>query len=108
MSIFGKDKKNENAKPADFSNVTGGHSSTARTIEPTVPAGPPAHAPEIPVGSGPSARTYTVVSGDSLSKIAKRIYGDMKRWTEIYAANKSVIGDDPDRIEPGQVLTLPA
>ena len=51
--------------------------------------------------------TYTVVSGDSLSKIAKNHYGDAAKWHQIYDANKAVIGNNPDLIEVGQVLTLP-
>jgi nucleoid-associated protein YgaU len=54
------------------------------------------------------ANTYTVVSGDSLSKIAKNHYGDGTKWHEIYEANKDLIGNDPDLIEVGQVLTLPS
>ena len=52
--------------------------------------------------------TYTVVSGDSLSKIAKHHYDDAARWHEIYEANKALIGSNPDLIEVGQVLTLPS
>ncbi|MBD2713949.1 LysM peptidoglycan-binding domain-containing protein [Microvirga sp. STR05] len=51
--------------------------------------------------------TYTVVSGDSLSKIAKNRYGDAAKWHQIYDANKSIIGSNPDHIEVGQVLTMP-
>ncbi len=51
--------------------------------------------------------TYTVVSGDSLSKIAKNHYGDASKWHQIYDANKSTIGANPDHIEVGQVLQLP-
>ena len=51
---------------------------------------------------------YTVVSGDSLSKIAKNHYGDAAKWHQIYEANKAIIGTNPDRIEVGQELTLPS
>ncbi|MCB2406929.1 LysM peptidoglycan-binding domain-containing protein [Hymenobacter lucidus] len=51
--------------------------------------------------------SYTVVSGDSLSKIAKHHYGDASKWHQIYEANKAIIGSNPDHIEVGQQLTLP-
>jgi hypothetical protein len=54
----------------------------------------------------PAGKTYTVVQGDSLSKIAKREYGDVNQWRKIYEANKDVI-DDPDLIEVGQNLIIP-
>lgn len=50
-------------------------------------------------------QTYTVKQGDTLSKIAKA-HG-ITPWQALYEANKDVIGDDPNRIFPGQVLTLP-
>jgi len=50
---------------------------------------------------------YTVQSGDTLSAIAQRFYGDANRWPDIHNANRSVIGNDPDRIFPGQVLSIP-
>ena len=51
--------------------------------------------------------TYTVVSGDSLSKIAAKLYDDGSKWQALYKANKETIGDNPDRIRVGQVLTVP-
>lgn len=57
--------------------------------------------------NAPSGGSYTVVKGDSLWKIAKQRYGDGSRWTEIYNANKSVVGGNPNLIYPGQVLTIP-
>jgi nucleoid-associated protein YgaU len=65
----------------DFSNVESGSSSTATKI-------------------------YEVVSGDSLSKIAKREYGNANEWKRIYEANQDVI-KDPDKIYPGQKLKIP-
>jgi nucleoid-associated protein YgaU len=41
----------------------------------------------------PAGKTYTVVQGDSLSKIAKREYGDASKWRHIYQANKDVIAN---------------
>ena len=55
-----------------------------------------------------SGDTYTVVSGDTLSKIARNHYGDGAKWHQIYEANKATIGSNPDNIEVGQVLTLPS
>jgi len=51
-------------------------------------------------------RTYTVMKGDSLSKIAKALMGDAQKWRFIYAANKDTI-KNPDLIYPGQVLKIP-
>jgi nucleoid-associated protein YgaU len=70
---------------ADFSDVESGSSSTA----------PPA-----------GGQSYTVVKGDSLSKIAKRYYGDAQQWRKIYEANKAEI-KDPDLIYPGQTFRIP-
>jgi nucleoid-associated protein YgaU len=85
-------------KKADFSNVQSGQSTTAPPPAPPKPVAPP---PPKPI-------TYTVAPGDSLSLIAKKFLGKAGRWTEIYQANKAVIGGNPDLIKPGQVLTLPA
>jgi nucleoid-associated protein YgaU len=62
--------------------------------------------PTEPRNITPEGKTYTVVKGDSLSKIAKREYGDAREWRKIYEANKDVI-DDPDLIEVGQSLIIP-
>lgn len=51
--------------------------------------------------------TYTVKSGDSLSKIAKHYYGDANAWKKIYEANKATIGSNPDLIKPGQQFVIP-
>ena len=49
---------------------------------------------------------YTVQSGDSLSRIAKRYYGDAMKYPEIFEANKPMLSH-PDKIYPGQVLRIP-
>lgn len=51
-----------------------------------------------------SGLTYTVVSGDTLSKIAKRFYGDAGHYNAIAKASGI---DNPDKINVGQVITLP-
>jgi len=78
----------ERAGP-DFSNVTGGSSSTAKPAE----------------GSG-GDRTHTVEKGDTLSAISQKHYGSANRWQEIFNANRDQL-DDPDLIQPGQVLRIP-
>jgi hypothetical protein len=53
-----------------------------------------------------ATRTYRVRSGDTLSGIAKRFYGNPARWTWIYAANRSKI-HNPNSIFVGEKLTIP-
>ena len=50
--------------------------------------------------------TYTVQKGDSLSLITKRFTGSFKQWRNLYNLNSAKI-KDPNKIYPGQVLTLP-
>lgn len=71
----------------DFSDVQSGASSTAPAAE--------VH------------ETYEIKPGDSLSKIAKRVYGDAREWKRIFEANTDVI-KDPDKIFPGQKIKIPA
>ena len=54
----------------------------------------------------PEAQYYTVVSGDSLSKIAKHYYGDANKYPVIFEANKPMLSH-PDKIYPGQMLRIP-
>ena len=74
----------------DFSDVQSGSSSGA--------AAP---------GAQSAPRTYEVKKGDSLSKIAKHVYGDANKWKQIFEANRDKL-KDPDKIFPGQVLTIPS
>lgn len=85
MALFGKKEKPK----ADFSNVQSGSSTGASEEKPAQPV-----------------RTYTVQSGDSLSAIAKREYGDAGAWRVIYEANRDQISN-PDLIHPGQELKIP-
>ncbi len=54
-----------------------------------------------------AGQTYTVKKGDCLWSIAKRLYGDGAKYSLIYDANQDTIGGNPNRIYPGQVLTIP-
>ncbi len=96
MGLFGP--KKEKAKP-DFSNVQHGGSSTA-------PAPAPARTSS-PDPAPTSGATYVVVAGDSLSKIAVKLYGSASKWRAIYEANREAI-KNPDLIYPGQELRIPA
>lgn len=92
----------------DFSNVTGGSSTTQS-------GGGSGGADFSNVSGGSSTfqgggggSTYVVQKGDTLSAIAKTHLGSANKWREIYDANRGVIGDNPDRILPGQELKIPA
>lgn len=54
----------------------------------------------------PVAQFHTVQSGDTLSKIAKEVYGDAMKYPVIFEANKPMLSH-PDKIYPGQVLYIP-
>jgi len=56
---------------------------------------------------GTQPRHITVKAGDTLSGISASLYGNPAGWHALYAANRGVI-TDPDRIFPGEVLTVPA
>ena len=57
-------------------------------------------------GQGQNAQTYTVKSGDNLSKISKEFYGDPNEYMRIFYANRDKL-NDPDKIQVGQQLTIP-
>ena len=78
----------------------------APAAKPGAPAGGPQAVPVSQPAAG-AGHTYTVEKGDSLSKIAKKHLGDANAWKKIYEANKATIGDDPDKIFPGQKLQIP-
>jgi nucleoid-associated protein YgaU len=67
---------------------------------------------DIPVTSSPQQRpqstsTYKVQAGDTLSKISKQFYGSPNEYMRIFEANKDKL-TDPNRIQPGQELRIPA
>lgn len=84
-----------------------------RAKKPTIqvkPASPPSPPPKQygpPAPPPAPAKTYTVLPGDSLSKIAQKVYADSSQWKKIYNANTGVIGSNPNLIKVGQKLTIP-
>ena len=54
-----------------------------------------------------AVKKHVVVSGDTLSGIAKKYYNDAGKYLAIYEANKEIIGDNPDLIQPGMELIIP-
>ena len=58
-------------------------------------------------GAGSDAQYHDVVSGDTLSAIAKKHYGDANKYMVIFEANKPMLSD-PNKIYPGQKLRIPA
>ncbi|MBN1991375.1 MAG: LysM peptidoglycan-binding domain-containing protein [Anaerolineae bacterium] len=69
-------------------------------------------APDEPGQPGPEPspeeqwRTYTIQPGDTLSFVAKQMYGQANLWRIIFEANRDIL-TDPGRIQPGQVLKIP-
>ncbi|MBJ7516821.1 MAG: LysM peptidoglycan-binding domain-containing protein [Stenotrophomonas sp.] len=91
-------------KKADFSGVTGSVDSTAQQVPKADFSGVSA---SVDSTADVVDATYTVEKGDTLSKIAKQHLGDANAWKKIFDANRDQL-DDPDRIQPGQVLKLPS
>ncbi|MBI3332716.1 MAG: LysM peptidoglycan-binding domain-containing protein [Candidatus Omnitrophica bacterium] len=80
-------------------------------------AGSPEEAPSAPMeeeevavpshaAPAPEATPYTVQRGDTLEKIAAKVYGDSSQWRRIYKANQDKL-KGPNRIYPGQKLVIP-
>ncbi|HYO83334.1 MAG TPA: LysM peptidoglycan-binding domain-containing protein [Bryobacteraceae bacterium] len=53
-----------------------------------------------------AGQTYTVQSGDTLSKISKQFYGNANDYNRIFEANRDKLSD-PDKIQVGQELVIP-
>jgi nucleoid-associated protein YgaU len=84
----------------------------AKPAAPSLPSAPVASAdqgaPQATRSPPPAAaaqKTYTVRRGDTLRAIAKRLYGDEKRWRDIAAANPTL---NRKKLRQGQIIALPA
>lgn len=98
------------SRPVSVDSFSGYYRRNAiGAVRPTayVPVNAPKPAPK-PVDEKPveTSGKYTVKNGDTLSLIA-RAKLDTNNWKPLYAANKGVVGDDPNLIFPGQKLALP-
>ncbi len=58
-------------------------------------------------GGEGGGQSYTVKSGDTLSKISRQFYGDADEYMRIFYANRDAL-HDPDKIQVGQQLTIPS
>lgn len=85
-----KKKKGGTAKKPGASKSTGKKSTRAKKTTNTVKKG----------------QTHTVKTGETLAKIAKKYYGDTKKWRDIYELNKKKIGNNPNNIKVGVKLVI--
>ncbi len=84
--------------------LAGGTPAPAAPQTPTEPAKTtPEKAPE----TAKTGTKHTVVSGDTLCKLARKYYNNVADWSTIYNANKDIL-KDPNVLSIGQVLTIPA
>lgn len=80
----------------------------------SAPASAPAEAAKAPMAEAeevipedePEPDFYTIVAGDTLSKIAKQFYGDANKYPLLFEANREVI-KDPNKIYVGQTIRVP-
>lgn len=88
---------------ADFGNVI----ASSDTVRGSA-AGASGSVAQSSAGSndGWTSKTYTVVSGDTLSGISRKMYGEASKYQKIFEANQPML-KDPDKIYPGQVLRIP-
>lgn len=85
-----------------------GATATTPPATPARPAASPAPAevrPE-PAPAQPPERTYRVERGDTLSRIAGKMYNDSSQWNRIFEANRDQLAT-PQHLREGQVLVIP-
>jgi nucleoid-associated protein YgaU len=101
LGLFGKKEEEEKTQPQ--TKATG--SSTKKEID-KAKADMLLKQKEMKKAAA-EVKKHVVVSGDTLSGIAKKYYDDAGKYMKIYEANKDVIGDNPDLIKPGMELIIP-
>jgi len=102
FGAFGSRKEKEEPKEVEEPRKLGGIDpdkarADARRAKPQRPI----------IGAKKVIKKHVVVSGDTLSGIAKKYYDDAGKYMVIYKANKGLIGDNPDLIQPGMDLIIP-
>ena len=80
------------------------------TLEPRLdprPENPEEDNPRLPEDSADETPgSYTVVGGDTLTRISRKVYGTESRWMDIYQANRDTLSS-PNSLRVGQVLRIP-
>jgi nucleoid-associated protein YgaU len=87
-------------KPLEDARLPSRPSGRAHGAEGTRPGAAPA------IASGSARDAYTIQAGDTLAKIAKKVYGAESAWKTIYERNRGLI-PDPARLQVGAVLQIP-
>ena len=82
------------------------NTSTPTEATPTALPTPSQTASPLPTITDSSSQTYVVETGDTLTSIAVKMYGDPNLWTRIYDANATRL-TNPNQIRPGQELVIP-
>lgn len=66
----------------------------------------PARQATPPVVAQDVQKSYTVLVGDTLSSISRKVYGTSNKWRDIFNANRDIMST-PQSLKPGQVLKIP-
>lgn len=90
----------------NYSDLTADITVNESMAQQTQTAAPKTQTAGASTSGGQSSRTYTVQSGDSLSAISKRFYGNANDYMKIFEANRDTL-KDPNKIQPGQQLVIP-
>lgn len=94
------------ASPATTTAARPAATPSTPTPTPTVAAPAPAPAPRPAPPQTASLEMYVVKPGDSLSRIASRVYGDASKWNVIFEANRTTL-PKPESVRVGQELVIP-
>jgi LysM repeat protein len=94
---------NSSSSNSNSSNSSSSDNSSSSNSAP-VSSTPAPSTPSTPTTGTSTGGTYTVVSGDTLSGIAQR--EGISNWHTLYNENTATVGQNPNLIFPGEVLTL--